>query len=84
MDQNGQMIILRTIQYPGPVKLPNSGILPVLMPLLAISLAAMMLMLRIRGISEEINVVLIFGVICLVSVGLLFSMFRTLNRADQI
>jgi hypothetical protein len=50
--------------------------------LLTLALAAMMGMLRFRGISDDASVVLIFGVICLVSVGLVVPMFRRLGRSD--
>ena len=51
--------------------------------LLTLALAAMMLMLKFRGISEEVTVVLVFGVICIVSAGLMVNMFRTLNRSNS-
>lgn len=57
-------------------------ILRILTILLSVALAAMMLMLKIRGISEDATVVMVFAVICLVSVALLASTFRTLNRSN--
>ena len=51
--------------------------------LLTLALAAMMGMLRIREISEDASVVLIFGVICIVSAGLLVPMFRKLGRINH-
>jgi hypothetical protein len=52
--------------------------------LLTIALGAMVLMLRIREISEEFTVAIIFGAICIVSDILLIPMLRSLKRSNQI
>ena len=52
--------------------------------LLTIALGAMVLMLRIREISEEFTVAIIFGAICIVSAILLIPMLRSLKRSNQI
>lgn len=46
---------------------------------LTIALAAMMIMLVIREISEEYTVAIIFGVVCIISVWLLVLLFRKMD-----
>jgi hypothetical protein len=48
----------------------------VFMVLLTIALAAMMYMLVVKGVSEDPTVLIIFGVLCIASAGLLVQLFR--------
>jgi hypothetical protein len=56
----------------------------VFMVLLTIALAAMMVMLVIRGISEDYTVALIFGIVCIIAVGLLILLFRNMDDSASM
>jgi hypothetical protein len=51
----------------------------VFMVLLTIALAAMVFMLVVKGISEDPTVAIVFGVLCMASIGLLVQLFRKMD-----